>query len=83
MGITMDKKENLVYRIDELVKNSIHCKEHAEEALYHLKNGDTQAACDVISLMRYKINSVDRCWGPTMEQFRKMGIRPGEGKKES
>lgn len=79
----MDKKEELGYMIHELAKDSTHCLEHAEEALHHLKNGDVQAACDVISLMRYKINSVGRCWGPTMEQFRRMGVRPGGGKKES
>lgn len=52
--------------------------DHAEQALRHIRDGNLQAACDVVSVSHYKIAAIETEWRGLMEAFEKAGIKPGQ-----
>lgn len=68
-------------RLQEYAKDARHVVDAAEEALRHLKSGDEQAACDVVSLSHNNLGSLMREWDGLMGAFEAHNLKPGQGRR--
>ena len=73
----MDDQAEMSARLGEYVSDARSLLTEAKGASRQVDEGDWQAACDTLSLSKYKLDSLMGEWDSAIRRFADLGIRPG------
>ena len=68
--------EMLTERLQEYLKDARTLVDRADEALRHQRDGDSQSACNVVSISHYKLGQLQKEWDGLMKAFADRGVSP-------
>ena len=74
------QRQKIEAQLDKLGRDAQRIAENAKNALDHLRQGDLQAACDIVALSHYPIGHVQVDHDALMESFTAGGVEPGAGR---
>jgi hypothetical protein len=79
-AVDNQQRQQIEAQLDKLGRDAQRIAENAKNALDHLRQGDVQAACDIVALSHYPIGHVKVDHDALMESFTAGGVEPGAGR---
>ena len=79
-AVDNQQRQQIEAQLDKLGRDAQRIAENAKNALDHLRQGDVQAACDIVALSHYPIGHVKVDHDTLMESFTAGGVEPGAGR---